>query len=76
MTPDGNKGPMTKPKNTIRTTEETTFDNIENNASIEMARMKYRAVALRTPTLSVNGPNTSLPTAIPAQKPDEERPAR
>ncbi|KAJ4404845.1 hypothetical protein N0V91_005580 [Didymella pomorum] len=76
MTPDGNNGPIRKPRTTINTTEMTGNGSTANRVSTQMAKEKYIAVALRTPTLSVNGPKTSRPTAMPAQKPEEDRPAR
>src|SRR5690242_1647114 len=71
ITPDGNKGPIRNPRTTMSTTETEAYGKIANRISTNTAMAKYSAVALRTPILSVNGPRTSRPIAMPAQKSEE-----
>jgi hypothetical protein len=75
-TPEGKSGPMTNPRNPMRTTDDVGELSKANSTSNPTAHKKYKTVARLTPIRSVPKPSTSRPMAIPTQYTDDARLAR
>ena len=73
---DGNNGPQKAPMVARSKIDTAVFLTKANTTPVSMVMTRYTVTARLMPTRSVTGPKMSLPTAIPAQKPVEQRLAR